>query len=130
MASPGRLRTILALAAVPIYLVMSSAGCGGDHDVVEALQAARVDASKSLDEFSHEAGLKPEETRSRYCHLLELFELEGSDESFASWAAGALGLNGYPRYRVEGAIGELGNAVREAEEGDDLTALTHAVCIG
>lgn len=79
--------------------------------------------------FTEDTGLAVNETRERYCSFFEVYQSEGSPESFYELALNQLGVPVSARYQVEDAINDLAEAVRAANEGNGLEALIEVTCL-
>lgn len=84
----------------------------------------------SLGRVSKETGRDPEETRERYCNLLQIYESGGSTRAFVELAADEFDIPRPASLQVVIALEDLKSVIDRAEEENALGTVTVSFCVG
>lgn len=122
---------VAALVALACALIGVS-GCGGSSSDDAARGVVKIfqnsDNADELLRWSQETGMRANKSREASCFLLKTYEEEGPAQPFVSWAMSKSRAAGAIRFRIEGVMEDLEEAIGKAEEGDGLGALVSSVC--
>ena len=124
------------LAASEAAERLSSGGRSTDDVVIPPpppptpVEIATEDALVSARQLGEETDLSLNESRERYCNLLQVYESQGgSYGAFVPWAMDEIGIRTPTPIYIEETLEGLEEAVIEAENGNVLGALVSAICV-